>query len=218
MVIRKKRFFRRKSNKGAVAKIAKRVYWQQEARSKESKFFDVNQGSLAVPTTGTLQSITQIPSGTGVSQRIGTELFLKGLYLNAKVEIPTNADDFVNQMRIIVLQWLPDDGQEPPAITGGISGILETASFLAPYNNNNSDKYRILKDKQVTLSREGPSVKYFKILLKFSRYRRFGVNLKPKWTTSTTGTGMIYVAFISDSGSAPHPTQQFASRVTYYDD
>lgn len=218
MVFRKRKFTKRRTNTGAVAKIAKKVYWQQESRSKESKFFDFNQGSLAIPSTGTLQSISQIPSGTGVSQRIGTEVFIKGLYFNAKVEIVLPTDDYVNQVRVIIFQWLPDDGQEPPAITGGVSGLLETASFLAPYNNNNSDKYRILRDKQISLSREGPSTKYFKILLKFSKYRRFGVNMKPKWTTSTTGTGMIYVAFISDSGATPHPTEQFASRMTYYDD
>lgn len=120
----------------------------------EVKTFDVaSTTNLADANTASIQSIITTVQGTGFTNRIGTRIKVKSIYVrgwlstsNAFANPPTDADTPAYQCRVTLLLDLQPNGANPT-----ISEIYDNTGPVSHLNLNYRDRFKVLKEKTYTI-------------------------------------------------------------------
>ncbi len=122
-------------------------YQRGKGWKKELKFFDKKLGTVAIPTTGSFQTLNiDIPEGTGQSQRIGRsinirKINIRGIGYIAEQTAKESASDVI---RIMLVQ----DKQANKALFAG-TDLLSASAILEYMNLANSGRFKVLATRQI---------------------------------------------------------------------
>lgn len=175
-----------------------------------------------------LTQLTEIPQGVRDYERIGEEVYLRGLDIRYMCKlIPDNTSQPYVNMRVIIFQYKDKDsnpipGQMLNAQAANAGGGYGTFSFP---DSNFTDDYVILYDKTHTLEQGTPDATNFGQTGKTVVFKERSVNIK--WAkrkiqyqvgSSTLNTNGIWLLVVSDqSASSTNPRFFFTSRTMYTD-
>lgn len=110
----------------------------QRAYAKEKGFFDTNLATYGLDTTGTVTLLNPVPSGTGVEQRVGKKIIMKGLQCRGTLLNANN--QVINDIAYMIVY-----DKRPTGALPAVTDILETANANALNNDANAGRFRILK-------------------------------------------------------------------------
>lgn len=175
-----------------------------EAKTIEKKYvynsFNVNATNASNPFAVLLPSI-----GTGPNNRIGDDIRSCDFWMRYSIVVPQGVivSDETNYVRCIVFQWKQ---QTVPAL----GDVLETiGSFFAyaPYRQDNLMNMKILYDKAHVLTADiSAGVSNSNTIVKGQVNISQNELLKSTTFNSTTSaTNLLYILFVSDSSTTPHP-------------
>lgn len=208
-----------RGRKKAVKKISpsqvpKRTSISILKKAAEKKYKDTSVNSISVTTSGTLfDALNLIPRGTSDnSERVGDRITPKALQVRFRTYLTTSAAaDRSNMVRCVVFQWF--NTSVAPVIADVLEAVGTTNAPQIFYKFDNRLKFRVLYDKTLSLSYEGPSTAMHKsMIIKRMRPMQYsGPN-----STDITSNGLYYF-FISDSGVVDHPSVDAVFRLTYVD-
>lgn len=166
----------------------------------ELKAVDTNTSLSAIAGNGSLQLINGIATGTDYTDRTGRKIILKSLLARIFIyPTLTTSSSYGVVTRCLIIYDSQANGANPAT-----TDILNVATYDAPMNLNNRDRFKILYDKYVTtpsfvntasaLTVGSPTPRIFKIFKKMNLEQIFG------GTGSTIGsiqTGSIFVLLIN---------------------
>lgn len=129
--------------------------------------------------------------------------------------------DVYNNIRVIIFQYHPNS--TPGLSTILLAGPSGSQDVLSLYNHDNRQEYRILFDRVFktvgnanaattpATNTVATNVRKFKIPLR--KIRKYA-----QYTGGTlAGTNRIYIAYLSDSSAATHPTLEYSTKVFFRD-
>lgn len=177
------------------------------AQGTELKFFDGVNSTAAVGVGGTIaqDSLNEIAQGVGESQRVGRKCTLKKLNMRGECTLPaaTNATNTSDRLRLVVYHDKQTNGA-----AAAVTDILESATQDSFLNLANKGRFRILAEKNFTMSAAGATASgaaytYGEVVKSY----KLNINLNtPIEFDGATGaitemrTNNIGVLLISDSG------------------
>lgn len=191
------------------------------ARAHEDKFIDdYTNISAGVTSSGTVTQLGVPAQGTGVSQRVGDTIEVKRIELQYVLA----GGDVYNNIRVIVFKWNVDSNLSAPTL----ASVLYTTNVtpvIAPYvwDNIKSKEVQIVYDRThslsygcqlATVSSNGIETQHQKVNLFGKRLHARKVEVDQG---GTTGYGIYYILFVSDSAITPNPTFGFNARIVYED-
>lgn len=176
----------------------------------ETKYHNqLNVGS-SPSYTGAISLMNDIAVGTDDQTRVGDELYMKSISLNYNVTV--SSTDSTNVVRAIVFQWFDDS-------TASLSSILQQtgdlSAVVSPYHHDNmyGKKFKILYDKVHLVNDASNPQSYGSISI--TKIKRRKVHYTAG--SSTPDNNRVYLAFISDSAAASHPSVNYYLRIRYTD-
>lgn len=119
----------------------------------EVKKFDINVTDAGIEGAGTIQHITPIAAGTGVTERIGNACYAK--YLSAKFLVTNRAsagNTGLNVFHRIIIFQDTSNGTSTPTVAGATDGVLQSATVNSNYNDGTVGRYKIYMDKMYALN------------------------------------------------------------------
>ena len=193
----------------AALRLAKRL---AKVINIEAKWYDYSS-SYTPTSSGTIDCLSNVPIGTGPSQRVGDSARLQSVEINWTAAI--NSSETINTVvRCIVFKDHANGGATP-----SVNDVLETsgaspAMLSMPDYVNTRERFTILCDDLYQLSKNGTE----------AIVRRFQASPKNhlRWRASAgaitdIAEGHLFVLFISDEATNT-PTVRLYSRVVYTDD
>jgi len=184
-----------------------------QVKLNEKKFYDPVIAST-VDTTG-IGALTAPPSifdpavGTTDSTRIGdmvTIISVGGRYTIGAGGLPGVGDAF-NVVRVVIFQWKSQTAPTFQDIWQGVNNPLTS------FTHDSAGQFNVLWDRLHVVSPESNSAE--SVVIKSKRLIWGG---KVHFVSgSTAGSGKIYLAALSDSAGAPHPSINFYGRIRYVD-
>lgn len=194
------------------SRLATKAYVKKVLDKKiEDKTHEILQG-FRPASTYTDYVLTQIAAGTGESNRVGTDVKVKSVFMRAIAEV--NATATKNFMRVII--WI----DRSPAATLTGTDIMENSAssqiLYSVYDTDSAGSYTILYDRSFVLSN---STRYAS-MTKFYKKFKLGHRVKYVGTGATNyGRGQIKITYVSDDASAGTNLPYFSmnARVTYED-
>lgn len=202
--------YRRRNYNRSLRKLGKKL----SVVIGEKKYFVNEVAPQNVLSTGQIASLTDVSQGDGDTQRDGDQLTMTSLQVNYFLSMPlVSLGDVTNYIRIIIFQYHPFASSVP-----GITDILLTADFRAPYAHDKRFDFNILADKTFVLTAQSATapnsnaIKMNKFFIKTFKRRKIqftagGVN----------GTNKLYILYISDSTTTPHPSVSWYIKLNYKD-
>lgn len=185
------------------------------ASLKTVKYFELFSNITTVSSSGTVVDLSAIPQGVAQLDRVADTVFIQNADIRLSV-VTANADIY-NLVRIIFFTWKVDSALSAPTIADILAFTGSTPLVYANFNFENRQMYGVLKD--IVFNMSGTSTNptknsqhYMEFRLPMSR-RRIDYNLG-----STSGTGKIYFAVMSDSAAVPYPVLNLNMRIWYMDD
>jgi len=194
----------------------------------ETKAFDTTTNSFTVSTAGSVAKLTTVTQGATQVTRVGDRLRKRQLDFKYQLQVGAvgliAAADQYNTVRVIVFQWLMDDGLAAPVVAN-ILTTTPTNKSLAMYNFDTDHDYKILYDRTHVLYNtpvwNGAAVQWAHgDGGSFVNEKVVSLQLKGEIefdAGSAFGTGHLYALFISDSAFAPNPSCEFVSRLLFED-
>lgn len=174
--------------------------------NSELKFHDV-ESSTTFSNSGAMINLTEIAGGSGDAQRNGNSIFVRYITLRGIMAANTNAS--YNTCRMIVFIDKDTSGTTPTA-----SDVLATTTTgfvpIAPLNDTNRARYKVLTSKLVLLSPSDYN-EPFKSYMNIRHHVRYN-----SATATDTDKGQIYCLFVSDQDTLT-PLYTLHSRVAYHD-
>ncbi len=174
----------------------------------EPKYNDTSFVATSVPGTAVLTSLTATTNGTTDLTRIGDRINLFSIEFRWTVLVA----DSSNVVRVVLLQWLSDDGIDAPSLAKVLANAATPVN--SPFNHDNKAKFIVLYDHRVLLSTYEPNRgDTVELLLPASR-------VQPEvmyQAGASTGQNNLYALMVSDSGPSPHPVLEGVARVNWYD-
>lgn len=182
----------------------------------EKKYQDVDIDAVAAGAAGTFLntgSFCLIGQGTTKNTRIGNKINICNWNMHGVVYLPSSATIVADTMRIIV-----GIDKQANGATAAVTDVLEVAEYDSFRAMDSVDRFKVLKDKWITLNPQvsgaatGSINRHFKINIK-------NLNL-PVHYSSTTGaitelrSNNLFVLLIAQVGNA---TMDMQSRVKFYD-
>jgi len=136
------------SKKAPPAKKRKVTTIKTTAGRNEWKWIDTTLTQTANTYNGTIQdTIVYVPQGTDVSSRIGNKISLKSVHIRAHAYLDVQTTQLSNGLlRVIVFV-----DKQSMGYTATVTDILASAYMNSHYNNNNKDRFIILKDKLIDI-------------------------------------------------------------------
>ncbi len=205
----KKRTYRKKP---VAEKRIRKVVQSEMKKEIELKFHDrFTTGSIEFSTLTSISPITGLTRGITANSYIGnriklTSLEIRGAFFAA--DVPHNV------VRMVIVQMGAQTNVPNFAYLFGSS----TNGLYAPFNKDNQDQYRLLKDKMFVLRNDGVSSSNF--VAKPFRYFISGKKLRQMQFSTTAGNldgGDIYICLLSDSTVTVHPSFILSMRINYHD-
>lgn len=178
----------------------------ETTKTLDKRYFDINQSALACSGTavGYYDLLTGIIRGDTIDDFASDTLRIEHL----DIRFHLAHYDSSNSIRIMIFQWKSTS----PSVTSIIESESITSGlvYLGPYEKDWMGYMDVLYDKTFDSTTYTDS----------SITRRF--QCKPKLLVRFTESGVlnkngVYIAYMSDSAAAPHPTLDFVSRITYYE-
>lgn len=148
-------------------------YGRFQMYSGETRFFDGNGTDTSIATSGDIEedSLHHVAAGTGESNRVGRKITITSLHMRGNVYLPTtsNSGETSDVFRLVIYLDRHANGA-----TAAVTDILETADVFSFRNLVNSDRFKILHDKTITIDQNagagngttntfGPARKVFKV-------------------------------------------------------
>lgn len=199
----KKIYGNRKAIKSSGQNIWKELMALKKLINVEKKFIDTGVIAVNPSNTGTNTILTNIAQGADYNQRNGNSIKLSSTYLKLIfANNPTSAATFLRVMMFID----NDNIGSAPAVTD----VLEAASVVSPLNHTNGKRFKILSDKTLCASLQGPDI------VKYNQYKMLSNHVK--YSNATTGSreGQLYILLISDQ-SVNTPSVSYFVRSRFID-
>lgn len=201
--------------KPQVAKAVRSEVKRELRKAIEAKHQFGTLPQAAVEWGGFVGDLTPMAQGVTDNQRIGDEVRVSSIQLRGVVYNDGNGVtvDAENTVRLIVFQWHLDSQTQAPGVSGILrpTDLLTVAAPFAPWNETNRHQFRVLVDRQFTLSKNGPNAQGFRYnLTKPTRTIKYNDG-------ATHGEDKIYYALVSDSGADTHPHVTMTWAVNYRD-
>lgn len=194
----------------------------------ETKYVDrafTGQASQILPATIPINadSLTGIDGGTFVTQKVGTTVTVKNLYLRYSIQAyydSTGFSPFVNTARVLVIWHEHWDGSAPKPISYYLHTAFTPEENVLAYNEwSNRRAFKVLHDQI-----------YFMVHNEADSMHRGGsfkipINRQVVYNTNTLGSnseieqGAIWIYFLVDSPNAgtAKPFYDFMTRLTFQD-
>jgi hypothetical protein len=192
----------------AALKLAKRI---AKLINIETKFFDFTTSQT--PTfSGTIDWVTNVIQGVGISQRVGDSLRAQSF------EICWTASMNSLETKNTVLRYLLVKDYENQGSVPAVVDIIEVAgsstNILSPPDFINRNRFAIVDDVMVQLDNSGENALVYR--------KKYPINnhLKYRGTAGTAADlaeGNLFVLFLSDE-NGNNPSVKFYSRLVYTDD
>lgn len=203
----RKRIYRKgKKAVGLAYKAYKTAMLVKSLVNVEYKLKDASAQNFTVgQSASNMYRLTDISQGTDYNQRDGLSIKLKSLYIRWGAKINTSADQ--TQLRCVVFRDMNSDVSTNPTY----SDLFETVdNIYTPMNHMNGDRFKVLYDKIISLSKAGTFAQNRKIYKKMYQH--------VKYSNGTTGRddGQVYIVWFSDQATN-HPTVSYHSRVRFID-
>lgn len=191
-----------------VAKAVRSQIKRELRKAIEAKQWDQTQ-SVTVSSTGAIADISSLVQGAGEFQRTGDQANPSSVEVRGVMR----GADASNLLRVMLIQWHPDDATSGVGVSGVLEPAIITAGFgvLSPYNDQNRALFRVLKDQTFTTSAAGSDNKAWHWNIT-KPMRPFHFN-----GSAQTGNDKLYLIFISDSAAAAHVGMDIVTRVRYRD-
>lgn len=180
----------------------------------ELKFVDANVGFIPWTSAGAIAFLNGVAQGTDYNQRIGRTTLMKSILFRISLGKSAVSSDGAC-CRALIFYDAQSNGAAP-----AVTDVLASASYLAPMNLNNRDRFKILMDCYFDLEAYTGSpiaTGSFKNETK-TMFKKFNMECQFSGTGSTVGsvsTGGIFVLLISDeNGTVGY---DFWSRIRYTD-
>jgi len=176
-------------------------------------------------------SLFPMTQGVTVTTRVGDRVRVKGITIKYTCVagvggLVANADEY-NSIRVIVFKWLVSNAITAP-VTGNILDSTSSATVTNQmYNHDGRADYHICYDKTHRLFNtpvddagtvswyHGPNTIFTtESPIKLQSLGKREISYE---SNTTTGDGLYFVLWVSDSAHVPNPTIEFASMLTYSD-
>lgn len=174
----------------------------------EKKYFTASISTLSVTDTAAIFDLCNIAQGGGDSERNGDQLTLRSFEMRYDVVFPLVTPDGTNLLRVIVFQWHPNS--TPTAATLLISSV--TQPWNSPYAHDSRFQFKILYDKTVKISLNGPAVASERCFIKSINKRKVQYN-----SGGNVGTEKLYLLVVSNSAAVGHPIFDCVYKTNYSD-
>lgn len=177
----------------------KEINYLKKAVKIDDHWLNAQLTSSGASTTATMSAFTMPTQGDGYANRDGDNI--RWLGMNGKVTF-TYAD-VTNVIRFIIFRWNADTGYETPDISKILQYSTDPHSHYVTQPASRK-KFKVLMDKCVAVSQYGTPNIVMPINIKGSAMgsAQFGA-------AASTGKGVIYYAFLSDSVAVTHPSVAF---------
>jgi len=202
---------RKPLNENQVSLIVER----KMASIKTVKYYEIYSTTDTVSTTGQVVDISVITQGVGQLQRIADTVFVQRV--DCRLSVNTANSDVFNLVRVIFFNWKVDSALSAPTIADILAFTGSTPLVYGNFNFENRAMYGVWKDLTFNLSGTASNpTKNSQHYLEYSENmnkKRIDFNLG-----STSGTGKIYLAHMSDSSAVPYPQLNVNIRMWFMDD
>ena len=193
----------------AALRLAKRL---AKLINIESKWYDYSS-SYSPTTSGVVDCLSNVPIGTGPSQRIGDSAKLQRLQITWTASI-NSAETINTVVRCIIFKDHENQGAIP-----AVNDVLETsgaspAMLSAVDYVNSRERFTILADDIYQLSKNGSEAVVRRVDVSPSNHVRWRASAG---AATDLAEGHVFVLFISDEVTN-NPTVRLYSRVVYTDD
>lgn len=197
--IYRKKYYGRRKKYGRVAPSVKQYVSKAIAKTVETKYHDQAPAGVGVDVSGYIYNILSVNTqGTSdYQQRVGDKIMLKSI----KGTFQVNTGDTTNVMRCVLIIWHEDNSTATPSMSTLFTG---PSIMNSPYNWDliHAKKFTVLWDRLIDVNSVSMPVRSVRFSIKFKRGGR-----KIYFNGSTSnGTGIPYLVFLSDSGGVPNPT------------
>lgn len=115
--------------------------------SSERKYFDIDNATYAVNTTGSFTPLCLPVLGSDFTNRVGRKVVIKSVYIRGRVQLDaataaSNVASLGQQARFVIFVDNQPNGAAP-----AVTDVLKEAVPHSQLNANNRDRFRIIKDK-----------------------------------------------------------------------
>jgi len=215
---------RRFSSKGALNARQRREVTNLIHRNQELKYFATVASAGAISSTmGLATSNFDVPQGDTDQSRDGDQLMWCG-HIDFHMQMVNGqgaTGDIYNNIRLILFQWHPNT--TPAALDVFIAGPSGGPDVYSQYNHDKRQMFTILWDKNFTTvgnasAATSPNTNFVTTGIKKFRIPLTKAQKKVQYSGGTTsGTNRIYLAFVSDSALATHPTLAYTTKIVFRD-
>jgi len=195
---------------------------------KELKFLDRDQrvddegavgaGSFSVCSpTGTIHFINGIGQGTGESDRIGRECWIKSVQLRFNVQLGVKTSGATtelvgNHLRVIVYSDKSQNGS-----ANLVTDVLETANYSSLTSMKNSSRIWIHHDKLLSLSSNGDRSLSYTGYMKMNKKAVYGGSDAAIGSMQTNGLHVLVISTTDETSYATPTAYSFGARIRYND-
>lgn len=172
----------------------------------EEKFFNVNT-SFTIPTTGTINCLSQMGQGTDYNNRIGDSLKIQKLVFRAKLLMNTASTGTI--VRVLIIRDLFQQGVDPT-----FTNVLGGANPLNPKNFLLRDRFSILVDELIYLSNSGEDGCSLHYNIPHEGHIKY---IGTTAAAASNGFGSLYLLTVADEATNV-PTFTWNSSLYYTDD
>jgi len=144
----------------------------------------------SVSTTLSIFDFTTVSSGTTSNTRVGTSISPKKAHFRGQIIL----GDTTNLVRFFVFRWHPDNNSDTPTSSEIFASASDPLSDFVYFKQR---RFTILYDQLYSLDTYHPTK-----LIDFELDLGGSLN----FTSGNNGAEHIYVAMVSDSTAAPHPS------------
>lgn len=180
----------------------------------EDKIFDSAQGQIGISNAGTFVDLTDIQQGTGITQRLGNQIYVKKISYNLKF---TRADSD-NTLRVMLLKWMEGSAINPPATNQVLDGVgifapADTPFYQLNWVNLKQGWFKVIQDYRVNVD----GIKANVYINKSSTVTRPNQKVNYRLNGAQDGTGKFYLYLVSDSTAIAHPVVTLYTRTVFED-
>mgnify|MGYP000140011448 CR=1 FL=1 len=183
------------------------------AETKQITLGSAATAALSLTTTPQFLQLSANTQGVGDLQHVGDEITPVAYNIHYQLA----AADTSNICRIVLFQWLMDTTAAAPDATlwNWNSETGNTEAPLGVLDWSRRSNVNVLYDSGPMAMVFGAAngVKAGKIRIAGKRMRKIKIN---RGTTSS-GTGHLYLMYVSDSGAVNHPSFEFTSQLLFKD-
>lgn len=190
-----------------IPQIARGVATIASLVNSEAKFID-NVNSTVATDSGAVFPLTLLGQGDTDENRNGNSILLKDLILRGRVVINSNSTTGTAHCRRIIFVDTACQGATP-----AVTDVLDTATPLSPLNMNNSKRFVILHDENISVMTGGRQFVLQKKYLKLPFHVKY---IGTGSTVASQGLNGVFMLEISSEASN-QPTMTSNIRIKFYD-